>query len=138
MICIHEVNLFFFFHFAGLIFLLYDQHTFYLVAWFISLSFLDDSVVISANCASILHNLYFHLYVDQPYIPFLLWSLIFEACLFNSTLQLQANIFLLEVVCADDFLFEFVTYENWDQRLKCLFSKSTNSKELTIFSFFKG
>ena len=135
MIYIHEVNRFFCIHFAGLIFFLYDQHTFYLVAWFISLSFLDDSVVISAMCASILLHLDFHLYVDQPYIPFLLLSLRFEACLFNATLELQANIFLLEVVCADDFLFEFVTYENWDQRIKCLFSKSTNSKELTIFPF---
>ena len=82
------------------------------MARFISLSFLDDSVVISAKFAGILLHLDFHIYVDQPYIPFLLLFFRIEACLFNATLQLPTNIFLLEVVCADDFLFEFVTYEN--------------------------
>ena len=82
-----------------------------LILWLDSYLFvLDDSVVISAMCASILLHLDFPLCVDEQYIPFLILSLIFEAILSNASLQLQANIlFLLEIVCADDFLLELVT-----------------------------
>ena len=104
-------------------------------SWSVSMKYIASSAfILLVWYFSCMINILFILWLDLSLFPS--FSLRIEACLFNTTLQLQANIFLPEVVYADSFLFEFVTYKNWDQRVKCVFAKLTNSKDLKIFPFF--